>query len=138
MKKITVNLVAVLMCIIHFSLFASANVGKIEEATVNSQILAENRQLIVYLPAGYEESTQKFPVLYITDGDIQGGHTAGTIDYLSKFDLAPGMIVVGIVSPASKRNQELTLAKKNNEQSEGLAGADRFLSYIEEEVIPFI
>lgn len=138
MKKITVNLVAVLMCIIHFNLCASANVGKIEEATVNSQILAEKRQLIVYLPAGYEESKQKFPVLYITDGDIQGGHTAGTIDYLSKFDLAPGMIVVGIVSPGSKRNQELTLAKKNNEQSEGLAGADRFLSYVEEEVIPFI
>ncbi|WP_233080546.1 alpha/beta hydrolase [Rheinheimera soli] len=138
MKKITVSLIAVLMCIIHLSVFASSNVGKIEETTVNSQILGEKRQLIVYLPAGYAESKQKFPVLYITDGDIQGGHTAGTVDYLSKFDLAPGMIVVGIVNPGNKRNEELTLAKKNNGQSEGLAGADRFLSYIEEEVIPFI
>ncbi|MDA3934941.1 MAG: alpha/beta hydrolase-fold protein [Gammaproteobacteria bacterium] len=138
MKKITVNLVLVLMYIIHFSVFASEKFGKIEETTVNSQILGEKRELIVYLPAGYEESKQKFPVLYITDGDIQGGHTVGTIDYLSKFDQAPSMIVVGIVNSRNKRNEELTLTKKNNEQSESLAGADRFLTYIEEEVIPLI
>ncbi len=73
MKKITVNLLLVLMCLVQSSVFAAGNIGKVEETTITSRILGEKRQLIVYLPAGYDESKQKFPVLYITDGDIQGG-----------------------------------------------------------------
>jgi predicted alpha/beta superfamily hydrolase len=138
MKKITVNLLFVSMCFFHLSAFASVKFGQIEENIIESQILSENRELIVYLPAGYKGSKQKFPVLYITDGDIQGPHTTGTLDYLSKFDLAPNMIVVGIVNPRNKRNAELTLTKKNEEQSDRLSGADRFLAYIEEDVIPLI
>ncbi len=138
MKKITVNLLLVLICIVQSSVFAAGNIGKVEETTIHSHILGEKRQLIVYLPAGYEESKQQFPVLYITDGDIQGAHTAGTIDFFAKFDQAPGMIVVGILSPANKRNEDLTLAKQNNQQAKSLAGSDRFLAYLEDEVIPLI
>ncbi|MDP5148862.1 alpha/beta hydrolase [Rheinheimera baltica] len=138
MKKITVNLILVMMCFFHFSVFAAEKFGKIEQTTIQSEILTETRELVVYLPADYEDSTQPFPVLYITDGDIQGPHTAATLDYLSKFDVAPSMIVVGIVNPRHKRAEDLTLTKDSSEQPEHLAGADRFLSYIEQEVIPFI
>jgi len=138
MKKITSNLILVLVCFFHLSVFASVKFGKIEENTIDSQILGESRELIVYLPAGYEDSKQKFPVLYVTDGDIQGSHTAGTLDFLSKFDLAPSMIVIGIVNPRNKRNEELTLTVKNKAQLDRLTGADRFLAFIEEEVIPLV
>jgi predicted alpha/beta superfamily hydrolase len=138
MKKITINLILMLMFFFHFSVFASAIFGKIEENTIKSQILGESRELIVYLPAGYDESKQNFPVLYVTDGDIQGPHIAGTLDFLSKFDLAPSMIVIGIVNPMNKRNEELTLTVKNEAQLDRLAGADRFLAFIEKEVIPLV
>jgi uncharacterized protein len=138
MNKITSNLILVLVCFFHLSVFASVKFGKIEENTIDSQILGEGRELIVYLPAGYEDSKQKFPVLYVTDGDIQGSHTAGTLDFLAKFDLAPSMIVIGIVNPRNKRNEELTLTVKKEAQLDRLAGADRFLAFIEEEVIPLV
>jgi len=92
MKKITVNLILVMMCFFHFSVFAAEKFGKIEQTTIESEILTETRELVVYLPADYEESTQSFPVLYITDGDIQGplirtntfGHFAKRVQSLNE------------------------------------------------------
>jgi predicted alpha/beta superfamily hydrolase len=48
------------------------------------------------------------------------------------------MIVIGIVNPMNKRNEELTLTVKNEAQLDRLAGADRFLAFIEKEVIPLV
>lgn len=138
MNKITINLILVLMYAFHFSVFASAKFSTIEEATVDSKILGEKRELIVYLPAGYENGNKRFPVLYMTDGDIQGPHTTGTLDYLAKFDQAPSMIVIGIVNPRHQRNKELTLTQKGKQKPEELAGADLFLTFIEKEVMPLI
>lgn len=138
MNKITINLILVLMYVLHFSVFASAKFTTIEEVTVDSKILGEKRELVVYLPAGYESGNIRFPVLYMTDGDIQGPHTTGTLDYLAKFDQTPGMIVIGIVNPKHKRNKELTLTQKEKQNPEVLAGADLFLSFIEKEVMPLV
>ena len=138
MKKITVSFVLVLMCIMQLNVFAAASFGNIETTTINSEVLGEQRQLVVYLPANYAGSAQKFPVLYLTDGDVHGAHTAGTIDFLSKVDQAPSMIVVGIVNPRNTREQELTLVKTGDHQPAALAGADRFLHFLELEVIPQI
>ncbi len=138
MKKITVNLIFMLIFSIHINAFASEHIGEVEEVVLDSQILDEKRKLVVYLPATYKNDTDSFPVMYITDGDIQGGHTSGTLDFLAKFDQAPSMIVVGIVNPSHKRGKELTLANKENSDLESLSGADLFLTFVEKEVIPFI
>lgn len=138
MKRIIVKLVLVMLCFTHLSVSAYTKFGKVEETTIESKVLDEKRELVVYLPAGYEADMKSYPVLYMTDGDIQGPHTAGSIDYLSKFDQMPNMIVVGLVNPRDKRNNDLTLAKVSKEQPENTAGADRFLAFVEKEVIPFI
>jgi hypothetical protein len=75
MKNISVNLILVLVYFVHISVFAFENFSKIEEISVDSQILGEKRELVIYLPADYEKENKNFPVLYITDGDIQGPHT---------------------------------------------------------------
>ena len=138
MKKITSTLVLFLLCFFHVSVSASAKLAKTEQITINSKVLGEERELIVYLPAGYESTEDNFAVLYITDGQIQGQHTAGSVDFLSKFDQIPSLIVVGIVNPqGNSRTKDLTLAKQDSQQAE-IAGADRFLSFIETEVIPLI
>lgn len=138
MKKIIMNLILVLTCVGHFSAFAMAEFSKREEVAIVSKILGEQRELVVYLPADYETENKQFPVLYMTDGDIQGPHTNGTLDFLAKFDQTPGMIVVGVVNPRFKRNNELTLTEKQAQKPDVLAGADLFLDFIESEVIPFI
>ena len=138
MKKITSTLALLVLCFFHVSVSASEYSGKTEQITLSSKVLGEERELIVYLPADYDSTDSKFAVLYVTDGQIQGQHTAGSVDFLSKFDQIPSLIVVGIVNPQGiSRTKDLTLAKPDNPQAE-LAGADRFLSLIETEVIPQI
>jgi predicted alpha/beta superfamily hydrolase len=111
---------------------------KIQEITINSQVMNEQRDLVVFLPEGYGVGDRFFPVLYLTDGDIQGPHTAGSLDYLAKFDLTPSMIVVGIVNPRNTRVRDLTLATRDKQSAEQPDGADRLLMFVEEEVIPLI
>jgi predicted alpha/beta superfamily hydrolase len=77
-------------------------------------------------------------VLYLTDGDIQGPHTAGTIDYLAKFEQIPQMIVVGIVNPTKTRARDLTITPLDKQNPNQLKNADRFLDFVEKEVIPFV
>ena len=117
---------------------AYANQIKAEELFIDSAVLGEQRKLVVYLPDDYQNNEEKFPVLYITDGDIQGPHTAGTLDYLAKFDQTPKMIVVGIVNPRETRQRDLTVSVAKEQDPQKLENADRFLTFIEKEVIPTV
>ena len=40
-----------------------------EYKTMYSEVLSENRQLIISLPDEYEDTTQTYPVLYLIDGE---------------------------------------------------------------------
>lgn len=138
MRKIVCNLAFLLMFSAHWSAWALEEYSEAQKLTIDSQVMDEQRNLVVYLPAGYQNSEERFPVLYVTDGDIQGPHTAGTLDYLAKFDQIPNMIVVGIVNPRDTRNRDLALAAKDKQKGQQLEGADHFLTFIEQEVIPLI
>lgn len=138
MKNRTMKLLLAVMCCVHLHVFAAMPLGQTEQFTIKSQLLPQPREVIVYLPADYAQSTQQYPVLYITDGDIQGAHTAGTVDFLAKFDLIPAMIVVGIVTPAQQRTEELTVVKSGQQPGQKLAGADLTLAHLEQDIIPAI
>lgn len=137
MKKI-VYLVLLLMLGSHFSSWAAVGSPEVQKVVIDSAVLGEKRDLVIYLPDGYRDSQDRYPVLYLTDGDIQGPHTAGTIDYLAKFEQIPPMIVIGIVNPPQSRQRDLTVTSSANENPQQLANADRFLAFIENEVIPFV
>lgn len=122
----------------HCSAWAAATDTEIQHLEIESSVLGEKRNLVVYLPAEYQQNKNNFPVLYLTDGDIQGPHTAGTLDYLAKFDQTPAMIVVGIVNPPATRERDLTLASAAPQNASQLQNADRFLAFVEQEVIPFV
>lgn len=137
MKKIVYGLLLLVLGS-HWGVGAAGNYTEIEQLVIDSKVLAEQRNLVVYLPAGYQNNKDRFPVLYITDGDIQGPHTAGTLDYLAKFDQTPQMIVVGIVNPPQTRVRDLTVTGADKQNAQQLDNADRFLAFIEQEVIPLV
>ena len=137
MKKIVYGLLLLLFGS-HWSSWAAGSFSEIQELVIDSAVLEEKRNLVVYLPAGYQNNKDRFPVLYITDGDIHGPHTAGTLDYLAKFDQTPQMIVVGIVNPRETRDRDLTVTSADKQNSTQLENADRFLAFVEKEVIPFV
>ena len=137
MKKIVYGILLLIMGS-HWSSWAAARLPVLQELVIDSVVLGEKRNLVIYLPAGYQNSQERYPVLYLTDGDIQGPHTAGTVDYLAKFEQMPPMIVVGIVNPPETRARDLTVTPSEKQNPNQLENADRFLSFVENEVIPFV
>jgi predicted alpha/beta superfamily hydrolase len=69
-----------------------------ETLSFRSAMLGEDRQLFVAKPTGYEHGTERYPVLYLLDGDSHFRYASGVIDFLASADRMPEMIVVGIAS----------------------------------------
>lgn len=137
MQKIVYGLMLLILgC--HWSSWAVERLPEVQKLVIDSAVLGEKRDLVIYLPGGYQHTQERYPVLYLTDGDIQGPHTAGTIDYLAKFNQIPKMIVVGIVNPRETRVKELTLTPSDKQNPDQLDNADRFLAFVENEVIPAV
>lgn len=110
---------------------------------LKSEVLGEERAIIVRTPPGYENSGQRYPVLYLTDGDAHIGHTSATIEYLSRAGRMPELIVVGITN--TDRTRDLTPTNASMWRPDGTeaklptsGGADKFLKFIETELIPKI
>lgn len=59
--------ITILMCIIASAVWAQGG-SVYETRTVKSDILKMERKYAVYLPSGYEESDQSYPVLYLLHG----------------------------------------------------------------------
>jgi len=122
---------------------------------INSAVLGEERTIYVSTPSGYSESNESYPVFYVLDGWTS---VIGLADNLSSFGLCPEMIVVVIeqvnsskdMFPSAPRNSRGTQPakpwyhqKEDNElrvprHGEKCGEADKFLSFIETELFPFI
>ncbi|MBC8402228.1 MAG: alpha/beta hydrolase [Candidatus Marinimicrobia bacterium] len=99
-----------------------------------SDILGEQRVLVVGLPEGYEQTTERYPVLYLLDGNYHFHHVTGLIDFLADLDLIPRIIVVGLQN--SDRNRDFTPTAIAERPASG--GADNFLTFLEDELFPAI
>lgn len=58
----------IILCAAFAAGFAAANAGTVENLTMPSKILGENKTLTVYLPDDYESTADAYPVLYLLHG----------------------------------------------------------------------
>ena len=58
--------------------------GSVTKLTIKSDVLGEDRTILVRTPAGYEANKLRYPVLYMTDGDAHIAHTSSTIEFLAR------------------------------------------------------
>jgi enterochelin esterase-like enzyme len=112
-----------------------------------SRFLRNQRDLIVYLPPGYREQSQRrFPVLYLHDGQnlfdgatsfIPGmdWHVGQTADDLILRGAVEPLIIVGIYNVGKVRIYEYTPTKAPRL---GGGRADRYAKFLMQEVMPFI
>lgn len=107
-----------------------------ETRTLRSSVLNEDRPLMVYLPPGYNQSTAKYPVLYLLDAETQFLHVSGIVEFLSRNNEAPPMIVVGVAN--TNRTRDLTPPTKVDTTLAGAGGGDVFLKFLETELIPYV
>lgn len=143
--KLTLKiLIIVLFTGLMHAQLADKNITLATRAVVTSDIMGEKRPIIIYTPVGYENSTNTYPLLYVLDGSVGTVHYSSAVtSYLSSVRRCPEMIVVAI--PNVNRNRDLTPTNSNlnamkkeivrrGEWGEG----DKFLSFIEKELFPYI
>ena len=106
--------------------------------TVHSSLLNEDRRLLIYTPPGYGTGTARYPVVYLLDGDSHFLPVSGIAEFLAGLGLSPAMIVVGI--PNTNRTRDLTPGVRNDtaHQFTASGGADLFLSFLTDELAPYI
>jgi uncharacterized protein len=116
---------------------------------INSKILNEQREVWVYVPGSASDTTyskERYPVVYLLDGDWNFTSVVGMIEFLSSNYSCPEMIVVGI--PNTDRERDLTPTHMDSWQFLDLVmdssfcktsgGGENFISFIEKELIPHI
>jgi uncharacterized protein len=113
-----------------------------ERLTLQSKVLGEERTVSVTLPASYARSTQRYPVLYLTDAQWQFDQTRSTANFLSRNGLIPEMIIVGVANTDRTRDLYATRADfKQNGRTIPFptsGNADQFLEFFEKELIPWV
>src|SRR5690349_12216963 len=111
-----------------------------------SQLLSSRRDIAVYLPPGYEESRDRYPVFYLQDGQNlfdpatafggQDWHAGETADAMfSRGEIRP-VILVGIYNTGVHRISEYTPTRDRRLRKGGKA--DRYARMLAREIKPFI
>jgi len=110
--------------------------------SLKSTILNEQRQLFVYTPFSSKKSNpnlqEAYPVLYVLDGETNFRSVAAIVERLVSTGVCPPMIVVGILNTNRGRDLTPSAAVGNNDGIQGAGGGEKFLSFIENELIPYI
>lgn len=115
-------------------------IGKTD--SIQSKILGEQRKIWVHVPDG---ANQKYPVVYLLDGDAHFSSVVGMIQQLSTINgntICPKMIVVGINN--TDRMRDLSTSHVSSDplmdstMTKTTGGGENFTAFIEKELIPYI
>ena len=116
------------------------NLFFVERNFIHSEILGEDKEYWVHLPMDYTSGSEKYPVLYITDGDEHFVLASGITEFMSSQFIIPEFIVVAVFH--KDRNHDLTPThcltdyrgfKSNAVKVSG--GGEKLLQFIEKELI---
>ncbi len=102
--------------------------------TIKSVAVGEDRTILVRVPANYERSQNRYPVIYMLDAHPpQNAMMAGMVEQQVWGDVMSDAIIVGIQNTNRLRDMTPTPGDRP-----GGGGADKFLTFIETEVVPFV
>lgn len=102
--------------------------------TLNSNVLDEERNILVYTPMGYNRTKEKYPVIYILDGGANFAFSSAIVNFLSRSQRMPQSIVVGILNTDRMRD----FSPVYEEGSPTSGGADKFLEFMKSELLSYI
>jgi predicted alpha/beta superfamily hydrolase len=102
------------------------------EFQIESKALGEQRTITYSLPDDYYTTGNTYPVLYLLDGKTHFQHANAAVSFLSGNYIIPKMIVVSIHNV--DRNRDFSPAHEERIPTSG--GADRFLAFLKDELIP--
>lgn len=116
-----------------------------ESFQLSSDVLDEERTLLVSLPENYETSTERYPVLYLLDARSNFHHTTGTLRTLSRVGRLPEMIVISLVNTDRTRDLTPSPFTPDPDDEDGApanmasaGGADNLLDFFQQELFPHV
>lgn len=117
-----------------------ASMPALVEEAIWSPALSEWRRVTVRVPDSYATSRQRYPVLYLLDGDDHEYHASGVAAFLAENQLMPEVIVVAIPNGAghAKRDRDLTPDSRVAEEARLGGGADRFLGFVRDDLAAWV
>jgi uncharacterized protein len=115
-----------------------------ERITIHSNVLNEDRAILVRMPAAAQGKKDKYPVLYLADGDGHINEVGAIVDFLASQNRCTPIIIVGI--PNTDRTRDLTPTHGDQKNAKGVliqaeptsGGGDKFLEFIQTELFPEI
>ncbi len=114
---------------------------QVDNVSIDSKIMGEKRELLVYTPFGYGEATDNtFDVFYVFDS--QNRDAFDLAHSLLAYEETGGksFIVVGIVS--ENRNKDMLPAQQTaayrEKWGENAGNADRFMAFLRNEAMPYL
>jgi len=100
--------------------------GRIDSFTLASEILGNEREVDVYLPPGYDQGSERYPLLVVNNGKdwLANAHLANTLDHLIGSKIAP-VIVACVEMPRPASRDEI-----------GGEKSDEFVRMLADELVP--
>ncbi|OAZ03507.1 alpha/beta hydrolase [Flavobacterium succinicans] len=111
--------------------------AQIKTESFDSSKLAEKRAITISLPPSYEKNTtKKYPILLLLDGDFLFDPFYGAISYGSYWDDFPETIIVGI----HQNHNDERVDDSEFEETQGLPAEKgaAFFEFIGQELLPYI
>ena len=134
MKKLIILTVLIIGVIINANAGDNQKIITGEKIVIKSNILNEERTILIALPANYENTGSRYPVLYVLDGRTHFRQASGAADFLNRFGTGPEMIVVAVTNV--DRVRDFTPVHRNNRPTSG--GAEKFRDFVVSELLPVI
>ncbi len=113
--------------------------------TFHSHILNEERVLLVRLPKYYQQSKQKYQVVYLLDAEFHFQQAAAAVEFLSECGyltqnrMMPQVILIGIVNVDRNRDYTPTVSPVQGPLRFPISGqGERFGKFFKTELIPLI
>ncbi len=107
--------------------------SRIKSLKVDSEVLGEQRELLIYSPNFETGLNLRYPTLYLLDGRENMSLTLGIISNLVRANVIPEVNVIGVNNYDYDRTKDLT--PPHSELKERFGGADKFLKFLKTEVM---
>lgn len=113
-------------------------ISQVRIEKIASARLGETREVWVSLPDGYDETRDKYPVLYMFDGEMNfNSGVIGGLRQAASLGVMPDFIVVGVVNTDRSRDVFPEVVTYDD-GTKGGGRADSFLDFVGEELLPLI
>lgn len=127
-----------ILAILGFAIPLAAQIPATLTHQLESRNVGETREVFVSLPDNYAESGQRYPVVYLMDGEMNfNSGLIGGFRHAAQMGEMPEFIIVGIKNTNRSKDIFPTEITYPNGSKDG-GRADQYLDFIREELVPHI